>query len=121
MVGEVPLFDLPPGQVPLPILVPPPRRVDSSDTRRTARHRAALERGVHPLGLALLRDAPDPADRTAPGPRCGSCDHRYLQVGTAKTYFKCEVRHVTRGPATDVRMWWPACVWYQPEAHSVDA
>lgn len=81
---------------------PPPRL--SPDRRRTARQRDAIAAGVHPLtGLPL-----NPAAGT-----CGSCAHRYLR----DRYPKCDANnggYETRGPATDVRAWWPACPLHQP-------
>lgn len=47
-----------------------------------------------------------------PGPdqaTCGDCRHLFRQGGTAGTYYKCELRRVSSGPATDHRVGWQAC------------
>lgn len=74
--------------------------------RLTARRRALLASGVHPLNNRRLRPE---------GGTCGTCAHL---VGTARSrvYYKCELGHVSRGEATDVRLGWPACVLYEEEA-----
>lgn len=97
----------------------------STDQRRTDRQAGAIRAGVHPLALvfgATVVMHPG-ADRTATrgdGPRlplrCGTCRYRF-GVRHASTYPKCGARdgaRVTRGPATDVRAWWPACLDYSP-------
>ena len=78
--------------------VEPPARL-SAGRRLTARQRQLAERGVNPLtGLQ------GPAGRT-----CGECAHRLLQRHHDKSFAKCEVGPQSRGPATDVRAFWPAC------------
>lgn len=95
------------------------------------------------LGGRSLRLHPDAARPTASDGhgsdpyRCGSCVFRRLVGGHAKDYPKClfgetstpipegeQVRHgpklrittprATRGAATDVKAWWPACVDWRP-------
>lgn len=47
-----------------------------------------------------------------PGPEgriCRDCTHFFRQGGVAGTYYKCDLRRVTSGPATDHRVKWPAC------------
>jgi hypothetical protein len=62
-----------------------------------------LAMGVHPLcGEAL-----GPNVRT-----CGECCHQ-RDVMLAGTYHKCGRGPLTHGPATDVRMGWPACEWFE--------
>lgn len=54
-----------------------------------------------------------------PGPdgkRCGSCSHLFAQGGVAGTYYKCDLRKNTGGPATDHRYRWPACARYEERA-----
>jgi hypothetical protein len=56
--------------------------------------------------------------QAGPGPegaKCGSCSHLFQQGGTSGTYYKCDLRRNTGGPATDHRVRWPACAHYQPE------
>jgi len=47
------------------------------------------------------------------GAKCGDCVHFFRQGGVAGTYYKCELRRVTSGPATDHRVRWPACGKYE--------
>lgn len=49
-----------------------------------------------------------PQDKT-----CGSCRHLYRQGGVAGTYYKCDLRRNTSGPATDHRVRWPACARFE--------
>jgi hypothetical protein len=42
------------------------------------------------------------------GETCGSCCH-CVWVGGARRYYKCDLTHFTRGPATDIRVRSPAC------------
>lgn len=39
------------------------------------------------------------------GATCGACKFRHGKM----RYPKCELGPATRGPATDVRAYWPAC------------
>lgn len=109
------LFDLPPGAT-LPSAEPTEKL--SADQRRTLARLAALHNGRHPLGGKLHPDAPDADDKTAPGPRCGSCAHLCRQSGVSGNYLKCDVHVITRGPSTDVRAWWPACIKYEAADHA---
>lgn len=52
-----------------------------------------------------------------PGPegeRCGTCRFK-LSTGLRNTrrYFKCELTKNTWGPATDIRLKWPACAKWE--------
>lgn len=59
--------------------------------------------GRHPFGMKL---------REPTGETCGSC--RFLiEKHYSGTYFKCEKRGDTNGPATDVRKKWPACTAWE--------
>lgn len=85
----------------------------SADRRRTARQRADVRSGRHPLTRGRAR----PELGT-----CGDCRHRVLAYGptTMRPYPKCDqglepgqplgrAPYYSRGVATDVRAWWPAC------------
>lgn len=71
----------------------------------TTTQRAHVVRGRHPLGFPLM---PNPM-----GAKCGSCEHtgRWGDVANPGAYLKCGKR-LTRGPATDIRRKWPACINY---------
>lgn len=50
-----------------------------------------------------------------PGPEsaiCKTCIHLFARR-MSKTYYKCDMRHVSRGPATDHKVRWPACGKYE--------
>lgn len=79
-------------------LIHAPRR--SADRRRTARQRAQVELGVHPLAGTRLR--PDLGT-------CGDCPMRELRSSGGRVYPKCKLGPDSNGAATDVRAWWPAC------------
>jgi hypothetical protein len=116
------LFDVDPTQV----QPAEPAEKLSADRRRTLRQADALARGRHPLELALgfplgLHAQAAPADdRTAPGLRCRTCRFREVLTHNDGRFPKClyaatekQQPRVTRGAATDVRAWWPACRDYQ--------
>lgn len=44
---------------------------------------------------------------------CKHCTYLTLQRYTAKNYYKCKLRTITRGPATDHRVNWKACAKFQ--------
>lgn len=71
----------------------------SADRRRTARQRADVGRGVHPLMGGKTR----PELGT-----CGDCAHRRRDI-VERGFPKCGVGPITHGANTDVRAWWPAC------------
>lgn len=116
------------------------------------RQQARIAVGRHPLSIngmviRLHPDAPRDAHKDDDGayPRCGSCVHRQMVGGHAKSFPKCvigyerrpltdaeiarnagtiyqhathyvyEGRRNTSSDATDVKAWWPACSDYQPE------
>lgn len=91
-----------------PELVPPPAPVKeklSPDRARTQRAQLRIERGLHPFGSPL---------REPRGETCGSCGHLREKEYAGK-YFKCALKKDSKGPATDARKWWPACVsWVAP-------
>lgn len=79
----------------------------SADRRRTIRNREALAKGRHPVTKVALANN---------GKTCGDCEHHVVAGGHAKRYHKCEFND-TNGPATDIRVSWPACIRYEPEAN----
>ena len=86
---------------------PPPRSVDA---RRTARQRAMVDAGVHPL--TGMRTRPELGT-------CGDCKHRKLVTSNGnRSYPKCELVTITHGAATDCRRWWPACPRHEPKEPS---
>lgn len=53
-----------------------------------------------------------------PGPTaalCRTCSHLIRSKPRAHTYYKCELRTITGGAATDHRLRWPACARYQEQ------
>lgn len=87
----VTLFDPGPGT---------PVEVLSADARRTAGQRAYLDAGMHPVTRGAAR--PDLGI-------CGTCAHHVVHGHNRRRYHKCELRPVTSGPGTDIRLSWPAC------------
>lgn len=76
----------------------------SADRKRTIRNRYLLENNTHPTTkLPLLGN----------GETCGSCDHHFIRR-LSRIYHKCEMVEATGGPASDVRVGWPACVKWVP-------
>lgn len=65
-----------------------------------------IERGRHPHNGFPLRE---PAGET-----CGSCARCRYKAGHAKRYYKCALTPDTAGPATDIRVRWPACEKWEP-------
>ena len=94
----------------------------SAGQRLTLRQSDRIAIGLHPLGSrALHPEASRNRDSTSPRTdpfTCGSCVFRVVQQHHNKTYPKCLShgdKHVSSGPATDVRAWWPACTDYSAE------
>lgn len=64
------------------------------------------ERGVHPHnGMPL---------RVPAGETCGSCSHHFVKA-FSKNYHKCDFTQDSAGPATDIRVRWPACSKWAPK------
>lgn len=78
--------------------VTPPEKPLSAQRRRTIRNRAFIKNGIHPVTrLPLARN----------GETCGTCAlSGWVRMGGR--YFKCSLNK-TSGPATDLRVFWPAC------------
>jgi hypothetical protein len=89
-VADETLFDMP-----CVVTVPSPRL--SADRARTLRQRQAIANGQHPL-----MGGPIDPDHT-----CGICAHHVVQQRN-RTWHKCDLK-LTFGPATDIRVGWPAC------------
>jgi hypothetical protein len=95
----VSLFD--PG----PPLVPEPHDAMSATRRLTARKNLDLALGRNPAtGCPLLTT----------GETCGDCAHHVVWGHRSRNYHKCNQVHITNGPATDIRLSWPACTKFQP-------
>ena len=78
----------------------------------TSKHtpRRYIERvrvGLHPAGHPFATN----------GLECGDCVHLKLLRHNSGTYFKCtqHLDGITRGPGTDMRKFWPACVMFEGE------
>lgn len=78
------------------------RRPPSTRETKVAGNIAA---GRHPHNALPLRQPP--------GETCGSCVHKRKTPMTAGTYYKCDLGGMSRGPATDIRVRWPACEKWQ--------
>lgn len=104
----------------------------SAGQRLTLRQAQDIATGVHPLTRGPLHPLAS-RERNASAPKadpftCGSCWFRGGQHHHDYTYPKCyhpgnlsadewETKgppRVTRGAASDVRAWWPACTDYSP-------
>jgi hypothetical protein len=122
----------------------PARPVAEPQERRTPgqirrdRQIAAVQRGQHPLSVALRGPMPLHHDaardlRASSGPTCGTCVYRKTyNPGHARSHPKClahprprtvrghdgveriatEFPRVSNGPGTDVAAAWPACIDY---------
>ncbi|MDI1288690.1 MAG: hypothetical protein PSX37_01905 [bacterium] len=107
MSGDL-LFDVDPVDLSAP-------EQKSAGVRLTEKREDFIRRGFHPLanlmpGLMLRPDAP--REKAAPGPRCGSCQHR-VQVGSGnRDYWKCGFYRSSGSAQSDLRLWWPACTRY---------
>lgn len=105
---------------PLPDAEPP--ETISAERRRTLKRQAELARGVHPRTKLPLANN---------GHACGDCAHHF-ERRMGSTYHKCDHGYpaepvefhgtmysprslVSHGPATDVRVSWPACSGWKPE------
>jgi hypothetical protein len=94
--AELTLFDVTP--------TPPPEKI-SADRRRTARQRALIAAGIHPL-----MGGPTHPDQGT----CGTCAHRIHIEWHNRTWPKCDLHELTHGAGSDCRSWWPACGRYEP-------
>ncbi len=72
----------------------------SADRRRTLRRRIILEQGYHPATRRRLAEN---------GMTCGDCAAHMAFAYATRTFYKCRFAGVSNGPATDIRVSWPAC------------
>lgn len=94
----------------LPAVDAPPKL--GADARRTIRRNATIAAGRHPTTrLPLLADSTD---------TCGTCAHARCFGHGKRTYWKCELVEMTHGPATDIRLKWPACTGWADRARLAD-
>lgn len=99
----------------------PPKR----DARRTLKQHGLMAVGLHPLSLTLRRALRIMPNRTRE--KCGGC--RWLEpldwdVPLRQAKYKCWFdggARVTRGRATTVRKWWPACVDFEGRTDGQEA
>lgn len=71
----------------------------------------AMERtktGVLRSNPCVLAYGPGPEGRI-----CGDCVHLFARGDTAGTYYKCDLRRFSNGPATDHRVRWAACAKFE--------
>lgn len=82
----------------------------SATQRLTQRRNTMLAAGTHPTTRRPLLPV---SGQT--GPTCGGCEH-HLVKHRGNTYHKCAKAKggLTGGPASDVRVSWPACVLFEP-------
>ena len=86
-----------------------PPRIDglSADAARTQRQRELLAAGEHPAtGVAVT---------VGPSLQCAGCVHLHrVHRGNTKAY-KCDAHRLgmSHSSASDVRVSWPACNWYE--------
>lgn len=86
----------------------------SAGRRLTIRQRALIEAGIHPITKRRLHD--DPLRK------CGNCAFRSTgNPQNGRSFPKClygktgfGYPRATRGAASDVRAWWPACTEHEP-------
>ncbi len=71
------------------------------DAQRTLRRKALLAKGIHPTTKLPLRSG----DET-----CKTCAHAFKNY----KFWKCDEVVTTGGPATDIRLSWPACARWEP-------
>lgn len=113
-LDEVPLF----GGFDKPVAPAPV----TAGERRRLKIVATIAAGYHPLHLAVagVRLHPEAPTDVPKGTRtepftCGTCVHRVLVGGHARSFPKCDLPgRRTNGNATDVKTSWPACTDYEP-------
>jgi hypothetical protein len=105
VLGQLGLFAEPAPQLPGTPATAPDTGPLSADRRRTARQRQLVADGWHPL----TRDRARPDLGT-----CGDCVHRQAGGRAGRSFPKCDLGPVSKGPGTDVRAHWPACSRWEP-------
>lgn len=86
---------------------PSPDATMGHDAQRTARRRALLAQGIHPITKRPVK----PELGT-----CGDCAHFIVKTGYAKPYFKCALALNRMAEGPDVRRSYPACAEHEPTA-----
>lgn len=73
----------------------------------TPTQRTNVRIGLHPMGHKLAEN----------GHHCGDCGHMKRR-NMGGTYIKCDLND-THGPATDIRLSWPACSQWKARENQV--
>ena len=75
-------------------------------SKSSARQNLNVARGLHPMGMRLgnLHEFAS----------CGNCRH-HVSRSYSRTYHKCSKTRQSGGPATDIRLKWPACELWEGE------
>jgi hypothetical protein len=125
-VSDDALFPVPDGA-----RVDAPQRM-TPDRSLCSRQLKLITHGMHPISLVngagcvfLHPDAPRSDDKTAAGPRCGTCVFRVREHYHRRDYAKCEwpdrpgrYPRMSHSNAGDVPAWWPACREYEPKTET---
>lgn len=82
----------------------------SASTKRRIRAEAMIRRGLHPFGFPLLEPR---------GETCGSCRLSRHRGVVGKGWYKCDLMG-GGGPATDLRVSWPACSKWKADGKEAD-
>jgi len=83
---------------------------------RLLRERAARRRQTLAGNRLIAQFGPGPDGAT-----CGGCTHLMRKEYHTQEYFKCAMRGVSHGSATDYRLKWAACRLFQPRAPGQEA
>ncbi len=73
---------------------------------RKLRAMARIQAGFHPFGFPLKKPASE---------KCRGCRFAVRKNGGGQKFWKCEKSKMTSGPATDLRLKWPACILWEAE------
>ena len=76
----------------------------SPDRLRTLKAETLISQGYHPFGYPLVNN----------GKTCKDCSN-CKATGKRHThnYYKCLLKGNSRGPGTDLRLKWPACIYFK--------
>lgn len=83
----------------------------SAGQRLTRRNNATLAAGIHPATRQPLTDGTE---------HCKTCAHLFPHGDSRRRFWKCRknVRGVTFGAASDIRVNWPACALYEERSET---